>query len=189
MHVHVHVCEDTPMPPDTPTHLPAPQSHREPKSPKFNKSWTNQDNLILFQDSLHLMCRWRCPIPNGTFMFLYPKMYIFSLLWPSNKNFPVFALDSIRSSLDWALIGFLTSKSINDPFNFDLKWRPKCKIRLKCQFAIELSNTKNLKCTLRCSNVYSTNHQWHWTPIIDHSWCERTLYPPPIQCKKLLNQP
>ena len=43
------------MPPDTPpTHLPPPQSHREPKTPKFNKSWTNWDNSILFEDSLPL---------------------------------------------------------------------------------------------------------------------------------------
>ena len=37
------------------------------------------------------------------------------------------------------------------------------------------TTTKNLKCTLRCSNVSSTNHQWHWTPIIDHSFS--TIHP------------
>ena len=37
-----------------PTHLPPPQSRREPKTPKFNKSGTNQDNSILFEDSLPL---------------------------------------------------------------------------------------------------------------------------------------
>ena len=37
-----------------PTHLPPPQSRREPKTAKFNKSWTNRDNLILFKDSLPL---------------------------------------------------------------------------------------------------------------------------------------
>ena len=46
------------MPPDAPdnppTHLSPPQSHREPKTAKFNKSWTNQDNSILFEDSLPL---------------------------------------------------------------------------------------------------------------------------------------
>ena len=57
--VHVHACAcmhvgAPPMPPDTPTHLPPPQSRREPKTPNFNKSWTNQDNLILFEDSLPL---------------------------------------------------------------------------------------------------------------------------------------
>ena len=39
-------------PPHPPT--PHPQSRRECKTPKFNKSWTNQDNLILFEDSLPL---------------------------------------------------------------------------------------------------------------------------------------
>ena len=57
MYVHVHMCGGNP--PTTPFHPPPtnhphphppthPQSHREPKTPKFNKSWTNRDNLILF---------------------------------------------------------------------------------------------------------------------------------------------
>ena len=37
-----------------PNHLPPPQSRREPKTAKFNKSWTNWDNSILFKDSLPL---------------------------------------------------------------------------------------------------------------------------------------
>ena len=37
-----------------PTHLTPPQSHREPKTAKFNKSWPNRDNSILFEDSLPL---------------------------------------------------------------------------------------------------------------------------------------
>ena len=37
-----------------PTHLPPPQSRREPKSPKVYKSWTNWDNSILFEKSLPL---------------------------------------------------------------------------------------------------------------------------------------
>ena len=44
-------------PPTTPGPIqPSPhlQSRREPKTPKFNKSWTNPDNLILFEDSLPL---------------------------------------------------------------------------------------------------------------------------------------
>ena len=42
-------------PPTTPTQpTPHPQSHREAKTPKFNKSWTNRDNSILFEDSLPL---------------------------------------------------------------------------------------------------------------------------------------
>ena len=59
---HVHACTwmcmcvgTPPMPPDTlPIHLLPPQSHREPKTPKFNKSWTYWDNSILFEDSLPL---------------------------------------------------------------------------------------------------------------------------------------
>ena len=58
MHVHVHTHGDTPHAPRCPqtpaTHLLPPKSHREPKTPKFNKSWTNQDNSILFEDSLPL---------------------------------------------------------------------------------------------------------------------------------------
>ena len=45
----VHTCVGTPPPPST-----HPQSCREPKSPKFSKSWTNWDNSILFEDSLPL---------------------------------------------------------------------------------------------------------------------------------------
>ena len=43
-------------PPLTTPHPPTPHPHscREPKTPKFNKSWTNQDNSILFEDSLPL---------------------------------------------------------------------------------------------------------------------------------------
>ena len=59
--VHVHACAcmcvwgDTPHAPRCPPiHLPPPQSCREPKTPKFNKSWTNRDNSILFEDSLPL---------------------------------------------------------------------------------------------------------------------------------------
>ena len=36
--------------------------------------------------------------------------------------------------------------------------------------------------------VSSTNHQFTLNPIIDPSWCKHTLYPPPIQFLKLLNQ-
>ena len=59
MYTCVCTCVETPaMPPDTPrhplTHLSPPHSCREPKTPKFNKSWTNWDNSILFKDSLPL---------------------------------------------------------------------------------------------------------------------------------------
>ena len=58
MCVHAHACACGGTPPHAPrfhpTHLPPPQSCREPKTPKFNKSWTNRDNSILFEDSLPL---------------------------------------------------------------------------------------------------------------------------------------
>ena len=61
MCVHVHVCACMCMcvgapqpPPPQSTHPHHPQSSREPRSPKFNKSWTNRDNSILFEDSLPL---------------------------------------------------------------------------------------------------------------------------------------
>ena len=58
MYMHVHACTCVwghPPCPQTPsTHLPPPQSHRKPKTPKFNKSRTNRDNSILFEDSLPL---------------------------------------------------------------------------------------------------------------------------------------
>ena len=38
MHMHVHMSRDNPHAPDAPNHLPLPQSHREPKSLKVNKS-------------------------------------------------------------------------------------------------------------------------------------------------------
>ena len=122
MHLHACVCmwEHPPclqMPPDTPRHLPPPQSCREPKT-KFNKSWTHIDYscspwipphppaplpraketqigrititfewneiiqfclkiwnpwTLLHTYRLDLMCRWGCPITNGTFYVFYPK--------------------------------------------------------------------------------------------------------------------
>ena len=59
MHVHACACmwghPHAPRCPQThPTYLPPTQSRREPKTPKFNNSWTNRDNSILFEDSLPL---------------------------------------------------------------------------------------------------------------------------------------
>ena len=49
MCVHVHVCGGHP-----PTTHPNPLEPQGPKTPKFNKSWTNQDILILLEDPLPL---------------------------------------------------------------------------------------------------------------------------------------
>ena len=51
-------------------------------------------------------CRWGCPIPNGTFYVFDPKRCSCD---PPIKKILIFALDSIRPYLDWALRGFLTS--------------------------------------------------------------------------------
>ena len=125
---------------------------------KICNPWT-----LLHTYRLGLMCRWGgVSYPKWHFYVFDPKKCSCD---PPIKKFPIFALDLIRPYLDWALGGFLTSLPIYDPFKFDLKWRPKCKIELKCQFAIEPQ--KNLKCTLRCSDMSSTNHQltlnpYHW---------------------------
>ena len=50
----VHVWGQSPCPRCPHTHLPPPQSCREPKSLTVNKYWTNWDNLILFENSLPL---------------------------------------------------------------------------------------------------------------------------------------
>ena len=53
MRMHVHMCGGHP--PTSPhPHPPTPKSCRKPKTPKFDNSWTNQDNSILFEDSLPL---------------------------------------------------------------------------------------------------------------------------------------
>ena len=50
VHVHVCMCVGTPPCPQiTSTHLPPPQSCREPKTPKSNKSWTNQYISIVWR--------------------------------------------------------------------------------------------------------------------------------------------
>ena len=53
-HAYAHVWGYPHAPRYQPTNLTPPQSCREPKTPKFNKSWTNQDISILFEDSLPL---------------------------------------------------------------------------------------------------------------------------------------
>ena len=50
--MHVYMCGGTPTL-YTSIHPPHPQSHRDPKTPKFNKSWTNRDNSIRFFTSEH----------------------------------------------------------------------------------------------------------------------------------------
>ena len=57
-YVHAHACAHVwgaPQTTPTPIHPPpTPKSCRKLKTPKFNNSWTNRDNSILFEDSLPL---------------------------------------------------------------------------------------------------------------------------------------
>ena len=175
MCVHVLACAcvwghppTTPQPhPPTP---PQPQELQGAQTPKFNKSWTNRDNLILFwrfftsehfwthiyyswspQTPPHppalppraeetqirrititlerikiiqfclkiwdrwtllhtyrlgLMCRLGGVLSQMALLCFWPKKCSCD---PPIKKFPIFALDSIRPYLDWALTGFLTS--------------------------------------------------------------------------------
>ena len=108
IHMHVYMCGSPKLPP-TPIHPPPhPQSRRKPKTPKFNKSWTNWDNSILFEDSLplnipgtHIDYSWSpqtppptCPTPqswgnpnqknyNNSWM-IRDNSILFKDLWPLN---------------------------------------------------------------------------------------------------------
>ena len=205
MHVHVHMSRDTPhalrCPP---THLPPPQIHREPKSPKFISPelieifrfclknlylWTFLNSSRLTLITLHtphppapppwswrswnlksaikherieiiefrlkicdpwaLLHTYRLDLmhiwggvyhPKWHFYVSGPKnVHVFHSCDSLDKKFLVFALDPTRPCLDWQLSRFLTSQPINEPFKFDLKWRPNWKIWLKSQFAKEPS--------------------------------------------------
>ena len=133
---------------------------------------------------LQLMCRW------GVF---YPKCHFYPKSAPVTLEkffFPVFALDPIRPYLDWALRGFFDLLTHLRPIEIAAEMKTKCKIWLKCQFSHTTINHRKilnapldaLMCPLQIIN-------WHWTLIVDPSWCKRMLYPPPIQCRKLLDQP
>ena len=93
---------------------------------------------LLHTYRLDLMCRRGCPIP----CFGPKKVHVFHSYNSLDKNFFIFALDPTRPCLDWQLSRFLTSQPINEPFKFDLKWRPKWKIWLKSQFAKEPSTVE-----------------------------------------------
>ena len=76
------------------------------------------------------------------------------------------------------------------PIEIPAKLKTKCKIWLKCQFLHTTINRRKilnapldaLMCPLQIIN-------WQWTLITDPSWCKHMLYPPPIQCRKLLDRP
>ena len=141
---------DTPPPP--PPHLPAP--------PPWSRRSRNLKNAIkcerikiiefrlkicdpwalLHTYRLDLMCRWGGVLSQMALLCFGPKkVNVFHSCDSLDKIFLVFALDPTRPCLDWQLSRFLTSQPINEPFKFDLKWRPNCKIWLKSQFTKEPS--------------------------------------------------
>ena len=105
---------------------------------KICDPWT-----LLHTYRLDLMCRWGgVPSQMALLCFKPKKVHVFHSCDSLDKKFLVFALDPTRPCLDWQLSCILTSQPINDPFKFDLKWRPKCKIWLKSQFAKEPSTVE-----------------------------------------------
>ena len=101
---------------------------------------------LLHTYRLHLICRWGgVPFQMALLCFGPKKVQGFYCCDSLDKKFLVFALDPTRPCLDWQLSTFLTSQPIYDPFKFDLKWRPKCKIWLKSQFAKEPSTVKKFE--------------------------------------------
>ena len=123
---------------------------------KICDPWT-----LLHTYRLGLMCRWGVSYHKWHFYVFDPKKCSCD---PPVKNFLVFALDPTRPCLDWQLRVILTSQPIYDPFKFDFEWRPKCKIGLNVNLPKNCQAEKNLKCTLGCSNVSSTNHQLTLNP-------------------------
>ena len=110
---------------------------------------------------LALVCRLGVSYPKWHFYVLDPKHTSFSLLWQSDKKFSCFCTDPIRPYLDWALRGFLISKPIYNPFKFNLKWGPKCKIQLKYQFAI--NHKKLVQFDSQSKTLESwVPHFWHF---------------------------
>ena len=72
---------------------------------KIYDPWT-----LLHTYRLGLMCRWGGVLSQMALLCFGPKkVHLFHSCEPLIKNFPVFALDTIRPYLDWALRGFLTS--------------------------------------------------------------------------------
>ena len=113
---------------------------------------------LLHTYRLGLICRWRgVPSQMALLCFEPKKVHVFHSCNSLDKKFLVFALDPTRPCLDWQLSRFLTSQPIYEPFKFDLKWRPKCKIWLKSQFAKEPSTIEKFE-ILKYLNIWNSHH-------------------------------
>ena len=142
------------------------------------KIWDCYTFLHLF--TLGLVCRWGVVQSQIAFYTFRPKkVHVLCSCEPPSENFPVFTLESDRPCSDWQLM-ILDLLTHLWPFEITAEMKTKCKIWLKCQFLHRTINHNApldvLICPLQIIN-------WH------HSWCKHTLYPPPIQCPKLLDRP
>ena len=96
--------------------------------------------------------------------------YTLSYSKVSSKNSPVKGWSSLNKNV----------RTIFDPHS--QKW--SVKFDLKFLFSHRTINHRKicnasldaLMCPLQIIN-------WHWTPVINPSWCECMLYPPSIQCQ------
>ena len=140
---------------------------------------------------LHLVCSWGGVLSQIAYFTFGPRnVHIFCSCEPSGKNFPVFTLESDRPCLDWQSIWFCDLLTHLQPFQIRLEMKIKVQNWTKMSIYHRTVNQKKiwnvpldaLICPLQIIN-------WYWTPIIDPSWSKRMLYPPPIQCRKLLNRP
>ena len=122
-----------------------------------------------------MMCRgW--PIPRNV-LSVWPKKSTSNLLLSApSKNFSCFHIWS-----PYTMFRLTTDISFDlptyDPFKSDTKSEHKSDVS-DINLTTELSNTIFLKCTLRCCNISSTNHQPILNPIIDPSCYKWALYPP-----------
>ena len=72
----------------------------------------------------------------------------------------------------------------------NLTWNEdqSAKFDLNINLPLNHQPQKNLNALLDALTCPLQIINWHWTPIIDPSWCKCMLYPPPIQCQKLLDR-
>ena len=111
------------------------------------------------------MCRWGGVLSQQAFLCFGPKkVHLFCPCDPLIKNFPIFALDPIRPYLDWTWEVFWPPNPFTTLSNLTWNEDQSAKFDLNVNLPYNRQPQKNLKYTLRCSNVSSTNHQLTLNP-------------------------
>ena len=149
---------------------------------KICDPWT-----LLHTYRLGLMCRWGVSYFKWHFYVFDAKKYSCD---PPNIKFSCFCTGS-----HWTMFRLTTDSNFDLPTHLwtlsnvtlNEDQSTKLDLMLICQRTVKQKKISNvpldaLTCPLPIIN-------WHWTPIIDPSWCKCMLYPPPIQCWKLLDRP